>query len=159
MKKLRENIVWIAGLVLAVVVLAVVCLFIIGFFGNPVSHLLASRTARQYQAAHYPTYTIEASGYNFKTGRYYAHLTDPPSPTGIFRWNCPPAASCCWIPMQIGYCPAKTPVTASPWNTVTCASRCWRPNRPVCRWTSASAIWRSGAERRWATTTAPTMRW
>lgn len=84
MKKLRENIVWIAGLVLAAVVLAVVCIFIIGFFGNPVSHLLASRTARQYQAEHYPTYTIGASGYNFKTGRYYAHLTDPAQPDGDF---------------------------------------------------------------------------
>ena len=46
MKRLRENWVWMLGLALAVAVLVIVIVFIFAFFGNPVSHLLASRTAR-----------------------------------------------------------------------------------------------------------------
>jgi len=90
MKKLRENIVWIAGLVLAVLVLMIVIVFLFAFFGNPVSHLLASHTARQYQKIHYPAYIVERTGYNFKNGNYYAHLTDPAQPDGDFSLEMTP---------------------------------------------------------------------
>ena len=90
MKRLRENWVWMLGLALAVVVLVVVLVFIFAFFGNPVSHLLASRTARLYQKEHYPTYTVESTGYNFKNGNYYAHLTDPSQVDGDFSLEMSP---------------------------------------------------------------------
>lgn len=90
MKRLRENWVWMLGLALAVAVLVLVIVFIFAFFGNPVSHLLASRTARLYQKEHYPTYTVERTGYNFKNGNYYAHLTDPGQADGDFSLEVTP---------------------------------------------------------------------
>jgi hypothetical protein len=71
MKRLRENWVWILGLALAVVVLVIVIVFICAFFGNPVSRLLAARTAKGHLADHYPTYTLERVSYNFKDGNYH----------------------------------------------------------------------------------------
>ena len=84
MKKLRENWVWILGLALAVVVLVIVIVFICAFFGNPVSRLLAARTAKGHLADHYPTYTLERVSYNFKDGNYHAHLTDSNQVDGDF---------------------------------------------------------------------------
>ena len=56
----------------------------VAFFGNPLSKALATRAAKIYMAAQYPSYTLEQVGYNFKDGYYYAHLTDPAQVDGNF---------------------------------------------------------------------------
>ena len=74
----------IAALVLALVILAALCLFANALVGNPVSRLLAARTAKGHLADHYPTYTLERVSYNFKDGNYHAHLTDSNQVDGDF---------------------------------------------------------------------------
>ena len=84
MKKPRLNFVKILGLALAAALLVVVIVFVIAFFGNPVSKALATRTAKGHLAEHYPTYTLERVSYNFKDGNYHAHLTDSSQVDGDF---------------------------------------------------------------------------
>ena len=81
----------IAALVLALVILAALCLFANALVGNPVSKALATRTAKRHLAQHYPTYTLERVGYSFKDGNYYAHLTDPNQIDGDFSLSITPA--------------------------------------------------------------------
>ena len=80
----------IAALVLALAIVAGLCLFANALVGNPVSKALATRTAKGHLAAHYPTYTLEAVGYSFKDGNYYAHLTDPNQIDGDFSLSITP---------------------------------------------------------------------
>lgn len=56
------------------------------FLGNPVSHMLASRTARQFLAEQFPgsDYEIVKVNYSFKTGDYYAHVESPSSRDSYF---------------------------------------------------------------------------
>ena len=87
----------IAAVVLALTIIAGLCLFANALVGNPVSKVLATRTAKGHLADHYPTYTLDQVGYSFKDGNYYAHLTDPAqidgdfslsiSPTGKLRYD------------------------------------------------------------------------
>ena len=60
--------------------------FVFGFFGNPLSYLLAKRSASQYLEENFgdSTFLVEDIGYNFKTGSYYARITDPTSQDSHF---------------------------------------------------------------------------
>ena len=80
----------IAALVLALAIVAGLCLFANALVGNPVSKALATRTAKGHLAAHYPTYTLDEVGYSFKDGNYYAHLTDPNQIDGDFSLSITP---------------------------------------------------------------------
>jgi len=71
-------------LTLGALTLIVLCLLANAFLGNPLSKALATRAARARMAEHYPTYTLERVGYNFKDGDYYAHFTDPAQVDGAF---------------------------------------------------------------------------
>lgn len=70
MKKLFK---WI-GIVAGVVVLGLALWFYLGFFGNPVSKMLANHAAEKYVAQNYPNCYIENVGYNFKDGTYFANI-------------------------------------------------------------------------------------
>ena len=74
----------IAAVVLALAIIAGLCLFANALVGNPVSKALAARTAKGHLADHYPTYTLERVSYNFKDGNYHAHLTDSNQVDGDF---------------------------------------------------------------------------
>ena len=80
----------IAALVLALTIIAGLCLFANALVGNPVSKALATRTAKGHLADHYPTYTLDQVGYSFKDGNYYAHLTDPAQIDGDFSLSITP---------------------------------------------------------------------
>lgn len=56
------------------------------FLGNPISHALASRTARQYLLERFPDsdYEITSVMYSFKSGNYHAHIESPTSRDGYF---------------------------------------------------------------------------
>ena len=55
----------IAALMLALAIVAGLCLFANALVGNPGSKVLATRTAKAHMAAHYPSYTLEEVGYSF----------------------------------------------------------------------------------------------
>ena len=80
----------IAALVLALAIVAGLCLFANALVGNPLSKALATRTAKGHLAARYPTYTLDEVGYSFKDGNYYAHLTDPNQIDGDFSLSITP---------------------------------------------------------------------
>ena len=80
----------IAAMVLALTIIAGLCLFANALVGNPVSKALATRTAKGHLADYYPTYTLETVGYSFKDGNYYAHLTDPAQIDGDFSLSITP---------------------------------------------------------------------
>ena len=65
----------------AVVLLAGVLLFASAFLGNPVSKLLAKRTAQKHLAEKYAgtDYKITSVDYSFKDGSYYADIESPSS--------------------------------------------------------------------------------
>lgn len=73
--------------VIAVVLLVVVLFFVNAFCGNPVSKLLATRTAEKHLAETYPDadYYIEKVGYNFKFSDYYAVIKSPSSIDTVFN--------------------------------------------------------------------------
>lgn len=49
--------------------------------GNPISKMIAERTAKQYIEVHYPQMALQVSNvsYSFKDGCYYAYVTSPTS--------------------------------------------------------------------------------
>lgn len=79
-----------AAFVLALAIVAGLCLFANALVGNPVSKALATRTAKRLMAESYPAYTLERVGYSFKDGNYYAHLTDPGQVDGDFSLSITP---------------------------------------------------------------------
>lgn len=74
----------IAALVVALALIAGLCLFANALVGNPVSKALATRAAKARLAEQYPSYTLERVSYSFKDGNYYAYLTDPGQVDGDF---------------------------------------------------------------------------
>lgn len=66
----------IIALVLALAMIGGLCFVANALNGNPVSAMLAKRTAKAYLADTFPNtdYYIERIGYNFKDGNYYAHI-------------------------------------------------------------------------------------
>ena len=66
----------IIAFVLAMILIGGLVWFANAMNGNPISAMLARKTATAYLAEHFPDtdYYIEAIGYNFKDGNYYAHI-------------------------------------------------------------------------------------
>lgn len=66
----------IVALILALVMIGGLCFVANALNGNPVSALLAKRTAKAYLEDTFPhtDYYVEGIGYNFKDGNYYAHI-------------------------------------------------------------------------------------
>ena len=66
----------VLAFLLALVLLAGLIWFANAMNGNPVSAMLAKRTAKDYLAETFPDtdYYVERIGYNFKDGNYYAHI-------------------------------------------------------------------------------------
>ena len=66
----------ILGGVLSAALLLAAVLIANGLFGNPVSGMLARKTANEYLRTAYPDtdYYVEGVAYNFKDGNYYAHI-------------------------------------------------------------------------------------
>ena len=66
----------IIALILALVMIGGLCFVANALNGNPVSALLAKRTAKAYLEDTFPhtDYYVERIGYNFKDGNYYAHI-------------------------------------------------------------------------------------
>ena len=60
-----------------------------GFFGNPVSALLARRTLKRYVKETYAHLDLQTDrfGYNFKTGGYFAHMASETSRDTAFYIN------------------------------------------------------------------------
>ncbi len=64
----------ILAVVCGAVILGVILWLYLGFFGNPVSKILAKNSAEKYVAENYPNCHIENVGYNFKDGNYFANI-------------------------------------------------------------------------------------
>ena len=73
---MKKIIKWLS-IVLCTALMLTVLYFVFGFFGNPLSYLLAKHSANQYLEVNFgdSTFQVEDVGYNFKTGDYYAHMT------------------------------------------------------------------------------------
>lgn len=71
----------IAALFLALLLMAGLGLFANSLVGNPISKMLARRTAETYLAQTYggTDFYVEDLGFNFKDGSYYAHIKSPSS--------------------------------------------------------------------------------
>ena len=64
----------ILGILCGTAVLGIALWLYLGFFGNPVSKILANHSAEKYVAQNYPDCYIENVGYNFKDGKYFANI-------------------------------------------------------------------------------------
>ena len=82
MKKVWKTV----ALVLALALIAGVCWFANGLVGNPVSKMLATRTAERYLQEKHPgkDYQLDAVTFNFKFTCYNAYFTSPGSPDSSF---------------------------------------------------------------------------
>ena len=83
---MKKRILIISVIVLAAAIVGVALWFINGFFGNPVSALLARVSSEKHLDENYADskYFIEDVSFSFKDGCYYAHVTDPDSPDSAF---------------------------------------------------------------------------
>lgn len=72
--------------ILLAIALVIALVYVVAFFGNPVSRLLAERSADKYIEETYPTYDFERAKafYNFKDGYYNVKLQDKTSPDTAF---------------------------------------------------------------------------
>ena len=82
MKKILK----IAALVAAVALIVGVCVFANSLVGNPISKMLATKTAKQYVQENHPDkdYQLEAVTFNFKFVCYNAYFKSPSSPDSSF---------------------------------------------------------------------------
>ena len=73
---MKNNGLRIIAVILALVMIGGLCFVANALNGNPVSALLAKRTAKAYLEDTFPhtDYYVEGIGYNFKDGNYYAHI-------------------------------------------------------------------------------------
>ncbi|MBR5135168.1 MAG: hypothetical protein IKV35_06180 [Clostridia bacterium] len=78
---MKKRIIIIVAVALAVVLAGIGGWFLNGFFGNPISKMLATSTAEKHLEAHYADtdFVLEDVSFNFKDGRYYAHVSSPSS--------------------------------------------------------------------------------
>jgi hypothetical protein len=76
----------IAALVVALVIIAGLCVFANALVGNPLSKWLATRTAKAHLEEVYgdTDFVIEKIGFNFKDTDYYAHIMSPSSEDSSF---------------------------------------------------------------------------
>ncbi len=83
---MKKRILKIAAFVLAVALIVGVASFANSLVGNPISKMMACRTAQKYLAVQYPDtdYIIDEVSYSFKIGGYFVHLVSPSSMDGNF---------------------------------------------------------------------------
>ena len=83
---MKKKVLKIAALVLALVIVAGLCVFANALVGNPVSKWLATRTAKAHLEEVYgdTDFVIEKIGFNFKDTDYYAHIMSPSSEDSSF---------------------------------------------------------------------------
>ena len=76
----------IAALIVALLIIAGLCVFANALVGNPVSKWLATRTAEKHLEEVYgdTDFVIEKIGFNFKDTDYYAHVMSPSSEDSSF---------------------------------------------------------------------------
>ena len=76
----------IAALIVALVIIAGLCVFANALVGNPLSKWLATRTAKAHLEEVYgdTDFVIEKIGFNFKDTDYYAHIMSPSSEDSSF---------------------------------------------------------------------------
>lgn len=78
---MKKKVLKITALLIAVVLITGLGIFANSLVGNPVSKMLAERTAETYLAEEYgdTDFYIESIGFNFKDGNYYVHVKSPSS--------------------------------------------------------------------------------
>lgn len=78
---MKKKVLKITALLIAVVLITGLGIFANSLVGNPVSKMLAERTAETYLAEEYgdTDFYIENIGFNFKDGNYYVHVKSPSS--------------------------------------------------------------------------------
>lgn len=83
---MKKKILKIAALVLALVLIVGVCVFANSLVGNPISQMLATKTAEKYLEENHPgkDYVLEGVTFNFKFICYNAHFSSPSSPDSSF---------------------------------------------------------------------------
>lgn len=76
----------IAALIVALLIIAGLCVFANALVGNPISKWLATRTAEKHLEEVYgdTDFVIEKIGFNFKDTDYYAHVMSPSSEDSSF---------------------------------------------------------------------------
>ena len=83
---MKKRILKISALILALVLIAGVCVFANSLIGNPVSMALAKKTAEKYIEENHADkkLTVEDVTYSFKDGYYYANVIDEENIDGHF---------------------------------------------------------------------------
>ena len=83
---MKKRILKIAAFVLAIALIYGVACFANSLVGNPISKMLARRTAEKHLAVQYSgtDYVIETASYNFKFGEYFVHIVSPSNMDGNF---------------------------------------------------------------------------
>ena len=83
---MKKKILKIAAFVLALALIVGVCVFANSLVGNPISKLLATKTAEKYLEENHPgkDYQLDGVTFNFKTICYNAHFSSPSSPDSSF---------------------------------------------------------------------------
>lgn len=83
---MKKKILKIVAFVLALALIVGVCVFANGLVGNPVSKLLATKTAEKYLEENHPgkDYQLDGVTFSFKLTCYYAYFSSPGSPDSSF---------------------------------------------------------------------------
>lgn len=83
---MKKRILKIAAFVLALALIVGVCVFANSLVGNPVSKLLATKTAEKYLEENHPgkDYQLDGVTFSFKLTCYYAYFSSPGSPDSSF---------------------------------------------------------------------------
>ncbi len=78
---MKNRVLRIIAFVVAAGMIITLGVFANSMVGNPISKLLAQKSAEKYIAETYPgsDYTIEDTGYSFKDGNYYVNVVSPSS--------------------------------------------------------------------------------
>ena len=86
MKDTMNKILKWVGIILGCAAILIPLGIAVTFMGNPVSALLAQGSSRRYLEENFPDrdFQIAKSGYNFKTGNYYAYIQSPSSQDSHF---------------------------------------------------------------------------
>ena len=83
---MKKKILKIAAFVLALALIVGVCVFANSLVGNPISKLLATKTAEKYLEENHPgkDYQLDGVTFSFKLTCYFAYFSSPGSPDSSF---------------------------------------------------------------------------
>ncbi len=83
---MKKKLLKIAALLLALALIAGVCMFANSLVGNPISKMLATKTAERYLEENHPgkDYQLDGVTFSFKLTCYYAYFSSPGSPDSSF---------------------------------------------------------------------------